>query len=99
MGWADFFPLAQLFAANAVSGPILAMYMVSLDSKPSSYDHIMAFESEQRILNAAERACGAMKFLLPSAATCRGDRKMPLEMSSAHTSFNCRKGSCVEIGE
>ena len=59
VGWADFFPLAQLFAANAVSGPILAMYMVSLDSNPSSYDHLMAFESEQRIRNAVEPACGA----------------------------------------
>jgi hypothetical protein len=28
----------------------------------------MAFESEQRIPNAVESACGAMKFALPSAA-------------------------------
>jgi hypothetical protein len=34
-------------------------------------DHILAFESEQRIPNAVELACGAIKFLLPSAAMCR----------------------------
>ena len=61
-------PARAAFAANAISGLILAMHMVSLDSKTSSYDHIMAFESEQRIPNAVEPACGAMKFVVPSAA-------------------------------
>jgi hypothetical protein len=41
--------------------------------------HILAFESEQRIPNAVEPACGAMKFLLPSAA-------MHLERKIAKTS-------------
>ena len=67
-GIGRFFPAAQLFAANAISGLILAIYMVSPDSKTSSYDHIMAFESKQRISNAVEPACGAIKFVLPSAA-------------------------------
>jgi hypothetical protein len=66
-----FLPLARAFAANAISGLISAMHMVSLDSKTSSCDHIMAFESEQRILNAVEPACGAMKFVVPSAVVPR----------------------------
>ena len=73
-------PAPAAFAANAISGLILAMHMVSLDSKTSSHDHIMAFESEQRIPNAVEQACGAMKFARPSAA-------MQLEMKN-------RKSQC-----
>jgi hypothetical protein len=81
---ADFSPLTQLFAADAISGLILAMQHGLSSLQNYLTDHFKAFESEQRIPNAAERACGAMKFLLPSAAMCRSKNS---KISAAYVLF------------
>jgi hypothetical protein len=57
----------------------------------SQTGHVLAFESEQRIPNATEPACGATKFLLPSAAM-HLEREMAKKQCSARAffAFACR---------
>jgi hypothetical protein len=52
--------------------------MVSLGSKPSSYDHFSVFKSTAQIPSAVEPACGATKSLLRQPPRIR-ERKVSLD--------------------